>query len=98
MIHVNRSNAIVPDILQTRRAAAARKEAEDFYSRPRPERTQERHSFQEELWSKVTQDLRRLFRGKCAYCEKRFSKSDVIFVNHFRPTGHAKQLGGSSSP
>src|SRR5262245_23056525 len=97
MIRVHRGK-VVSEILLSKRAQAARKEAEAFYGRPRGTRTQERHSFQEELWRKTTEDLRRLFRGKCAYCEKRFAKSETILVDHFRPTGHAKQLGGSSSP
>jgi uncharacterized protein (TIGR02646 family) len=98
MIHVNRSKAPVPQILRSRAAEAARKEAADFFGRPRSKRTQERHAFHEELWRKALKDLQRLFRGKCAYCEKRPSESDGIVVSHFRPTGHAKQLGGSSSP
>jgi uncharacterized protein (TIGR02646 family) len=97
MIYVRR-NKEVPHALRSKPAAAARKGAADFYARPRAERTQERHSFQEELWRKVAQDLRRLFRGKCAFCEKRFSKSETVVVSHFRPTGHAKQVGGTSSP
>lgn len=96
MIRVNRRK-IVPDVLQSRRALTARNEAAEYYARLPEKRTQERYSFQEELWRKIIPDLRRLFRGKCAYCETRFAKSETVFVDHFRPTGHAKQLGGSSS-
>src|SRR5262249_30995754 len=97
MIRVHRGK-VVSEILLSKRAQAARKEAEAFYGRPRGTRTQERHSFQEELWRQTTEDLRRLFRAKCAYFEKRVAKSEPILVDHFRPTGHAKQLVGSSSP
>ena len=95
MIHVRRNTA--PAILESKRAAAARKDAAEFFGRPRRKRTGQRHTFQKELWLKVERDLVRLFRGKCAYCDRRLSKTEKFLVDHFRPLADARQLRGPSS-
>jgi uncharacterized protein (TIGR02646 family) len=87
----------MPSILKSRRASAARKAAEDFYGPGRHDRMQTRHTFQVELWKGAVSELRRLFRAKCAYCERRFERPEAILVDHFRPINHAKQIGGAAS-
>lgn len=97
MIHVNRRVGLIPSILESRRADAARKAAVAFFDPKRRKGIQQRHSFESALWTATAADLKHLFHGKCAYCECRFGKTDTIEVDHFRPPSDAKQRSGAAS-
>lgn len=98
MIYVERTATEAPDVLRSKRAKTALVEAREYFSSERRERVQQRHKFDDELWLKVAPALKKLFHGKCAYCERRFERAEAIQVDHFRPTIHAKQLSGAPMP
>jgi hypothetical protein len=93
MIHVQRST-YVRMTLQSERAVAAKKAAAAFYDLPGSERSQERHSFREELWTSVVQNLRWLIGGKCALL---VAADGCAFIRGVRwsPKRHMRGSSGS---
>jgi uncharacterized protein (TIGR02646 family) len=92
MIHVDRSRVPKPSVLKSRRVAQESKKAWQFYSRPAPERSQERFEWTP-LWREVYEDLAGLFLGKCAFCESPLVSQQVL-VDHLRPKAQAVNLDG----
>lgn len=88
MIFVDRSRVPVPAILNSPKAEEARHKAEEFFSRPKSSRLQERHEFNRNIWLNAGEALRVLFYGKCAFCETHAA----LEVDHFRPKFEASGL------
>src|SRR5688572_18289656 len=57
---------------------------------------QERLKFDQSLLNEITDDLNRVCKGKCAYCESRLSEWSAMNVESFRPKSGAKGLTSSS--
>jgi uncharacterized protein (TIGR02646 family) len=97
MIHVNRSNVTIPDILNGNQSQGfnERKRAETFYDNP----ANKGKSFNFSVYrhKAVKDKLFELFREKCAYCE--YTLHGFPFpVEHFRPKGAVVHQGKLSKP
>ncbi|MCJ8208558.1 AAA family ATPase [Mucilaginibacter sp. RS28] len=95
MIYVDRSVVSHPEVFYSNEIAIARRRLEEFYTRTRESRAQEKYTrpFEPELRNKFLKALREVFNGKCAYCESSvpldIAKSEY---DHFRPKNGARGL------
>ena len=95
MIYIDRTAISHPDVFYSKEIEIAKKRLEDFYTRSKESRSQEKYSkpFEPELRDKFLKALRELFNGKCAYCESiiplEITKSEY---DHFRPKSGARGL------
>ncbi len=85
MIHVNRNDVSRPRGLASDLITRLQKEAELFYSLPARARKQRRFKqLQEAFPPGVKKSLQSLFKGKCAYCERKLPQDEGL-IDHFRP-------------
>ncbi|RLJ73665.1 AAA family ATPase [Pedobacter alluvionis] len=95
MIYVDRDSIPYPTIFWDPRINISLKRLEEFYSRPKDSRSQEKYSkpFDPELREIFVAHLRRLFNNKCAYCESSMSAASITSeYDHFRPKHGARGL------
>ncbi len=95
MIYIDRNSISVPDVFKSKELKIAQRRLEEFYNLPEKLRKQERYSkpFEPELRSKFIESLRKLFNGKCAYCESQISEvTTASTYDHFRPKSGARGL------
>lgn len=86
MIHVDRKQVPVPDILRPGgKGAEEMAKAKQFYSDPANQN--ETFSFKVYSSDPVKQALADLFHGKCAYCESVYAATQPPDVEHYRPKG-----------
>lgn len=97
MIFVDRSRVPVPEILLSDRAKKARAEARAYFSVPREKRLQTRFEFDPTFWRQSVDELTKLFRQKCAYCETPYVQTSAPYLDHFRPKALATGLPGDSA-
>jgi uncharacterized protein (TIGR02646 family) len=93
MIRVDRSTVPVPKALLASRVVQERERVASVLSNEKL-RDQVRVEFRISWLSSITQDLRALFRGKCAYCESDLSSTQALDIEHFRPKEGASDLEG----
>jgi len=100
VIHVDRGRVPPPALLLGKRAQAAQKEADAFFSRPAPKRRQLRFKFDRAVYGHhdVRQALDELFFSKCAFCERALGITSPLDVVQLRPQQGALDLGGSLAP
>ena len=98
MIHVDRATVPAPAPLALR-APSALADLEKFFERDLERRGQKTPKFDVSLWTlpEVTGALRKLFRGKCAFCEARLQRGELE-AEHFRPKIHAAAATETSPP
>ena len=98
MIHVDRATVPAPAPLALR-APSALADLEKFFERDLERRGQKTPKFDVSLWTlpEVTGALRKLFRGKCAFCEARLQRGELE-AEHFRPKIHATEINGRVDP
>lgn len=95
MIHIDRNNIPIPEVFQSNELIIARRRLKEFYERPAKSRGQERYSkpFEPELRNQILVSLRKLFNGKCAYCESPISEATNNNVyDHFRPKSGSRGI------
>lgn len=97
MIRINRASVPIPHAFETRRLVAERRRALEFFALAPRERPAPGFDFEPKLWEAARDDLRRLFRGKCAYCETRLADRKAWRIDHFRPLRRARQLDGRTT-
>jgi uncharacterized protein (TIGR02646 family) len=85
MIYADREPWEVPSVLRGAAADAARTDAKAFFERPNRERGKKPYVFRDTLLRGTLERLDRIFRGKCAYCERHLGKKGKIIVDRFRP-------------
>lgn len=95
MIYVDRGSVSEPAVFRSKRMARLREEARRQFSAP-GEKDPGRIKFDTRFYPKVRVALRRLFHGKCAYCESRLDH-DYGDVELFRPKRRAMNLDGRIS-
>lgn len=98
MIRVDRTifrSPIAPDLQHRVRTAV-----DQWYSTPPDRRHQRRPDLKERVIinRQARDDLSRLFRDKCAFCESPLGASSSGEVERFRPLGEATNLSGEGSP
>ena len=98
MIYVDRMSVSAPSVLRSPKAEKAFSLAKQFYAQPILSRLQERAQFNSEIWDETKPALKKLFNGKCAYCETRMDTSSVAEVNRFRPKGGSINLNKKFDP
>src|SRR5215204_731503 len=98
MMYVDRMSVAAPAVLSSPKAEKAFLAAKTFYARSASSRLQERAEFNLEIWSEAKPALKKLFHGKCAYCETRIEASSVATVNRFRPKGGSINLNKKFDP
>ena len=76
--------ADVPEILKTK-GAEERKKAVRYFGPPRA--SAKAFPFAIYKHKEVKNELERLFRGKCAYCETFYASAQSMDVEHYRPKG-----------
>ncbi|MEL7681804.1 hypothetical protein AAG602_11610 [Citromicrobium bathyomarinum] len=76
--------ADVPEILKTK-GAEERKKAARYFGPPRA--SAKAFPFAIYKHKEVKNELERLFRGKCAYCETFYASAQSMDVEHYRPKG-----------
>lgn len=95
MIYVERNSIPIPEVFYSKEVEIAKKRLEEFYSRSKESRSQQKYSqpFEKELRDKFLESLREVFKGKCAYCESviHLEASRSVY-DHFRPKGGARGL------
>lgn len=93
MIFVDRNTISHPEVFSSKEIAIARGRLQEFYTRSKDSRSQEKYSrpFEPALRNKFLKALREVFNGKCAYCESviplEVTKSEY---DHFRPKSGAR--------
>lgn len=95
MIYVERNIIPVPDVFYSKEVEIAKKRLEEFYLKSKESRSQQKYSqpFEKELRDKFLEPLRKVFKGKCAYCESSLSLDNLHSeYDHFRPKGGARGL------
>jgi uncharacterized protein (TIGR02646 family) len=96
MIYVDRNSIPVPEIFFSKEIRIAQRRLEDFYSRAKKSRSQERfvQPFESNLRKGFLEYLRILFNSKCAYCESLIkSNASPSQYDHFRPKNGARGFG-----
>src|SRR5262245_35346420 len=97
MIHVPRNRVTVPRFFEFDAVAEEQARSQRFFAkRGAAKRAQRRYAFREKVWESARDPLWKRFRHKCAYCEVGVKRSTFV-VDHFRPTGNAKDLDGTSA-
>jgi len=95
MIYIDRHSIPVPDVFKSNELIIAQQRLQEFYNRPEKIRTQIRYSrpFEPELRNLFIESLRKLFNGKCAYCESQiFELPNNSVYDHFRPKSGARGM------
>lgn len=95
MIYVDRTVISHPEVFYSNEIVVARRRLEEFYTRAKESRAQEKYSkpFEPELRDKFLKALRVVFNGKCAYCESNIPLEIVKSeYDHFRPKSGARGL------
>jgi uncharacterized protein (TIGR02646 family) len=93
MIFVDRNTISHPEVFYSTEIEIAKRRLEEFYSRSKDSRSQEKYSrpFEPELRNKFLTALREVFNGKCAYCESVISlEKTKSEYDHFRPKSGAR--------
>ena len=94
MIYVKRKRVKAPAILSSPKAAKSFELAKEFYSHPLTSRVQQRHTFNMQIWKEARPALKKLFEGKCAYCESKIEAIESGDVDQFRPKAGAINQSG----
>ncbi len=95
MIYVERNIIPMPEVFYSKEVEIAKKRLEEFYLKSKESRSQQKYSqpFEKELRDKFLEPLRKVFKGKCAYCESSLSFDNLHSeYDHFRPKGGARGL------
>jgi uncharacterized protein (TIGR02646 family) len=97
MIYVYRSGVPEPAELKKAKGPAYRK-LKEYFDRPPRERSQSRPPFDSKVYTSrvVKTRLRKLFSGRCAYCETELGESEPGDVDHIRPMARAQGLKETS--
>jgi uncharacterized protein (TIGR02646 family) len=98
MRKVERPGSSCPEILLGSQAKAAYLDIAGHYSLPEAQRLTRRVPLNRSiLYSvEIVSSIHRLFKGKCAYCERLISGTTGT-VDHFRPLDNATQMGVRTS-
>ncbi len=100
MIYVERNRVPKPAHLASSEAGKAQQRLTEYFALSKKRRAQQRFEFEESVWlhADVTEALKQLFAGKCAYCETRLIGDHSVVVDHFRPRTDAQGLNRLSMP
>ena len=93
MKFVDRSTNLLPESFHSERYHRAVEGLRKFYE---SDYKQSRFKFDSRVWVETKENLKDLFKNRCAYCESHVGVSSHGAVDHFRPKYSAINLDGGS--